>query len=137
MCVVCSMSRHVCLTVPAMRTSKSGCSLRLWWAWSSAYATRRWGLLEEEERDERTSARGTSGVVRELALLDGTTRREDVGVSWIKHRAGCWGVLLLDAEERGLDVLLVVAEQHVLDLRNQLGSRVGPCGECAAPGPAR
>ena len=95
------------------------------------------GLLEEEERDERTSARGTSGVVRELALLDGTTRREDVGVSWIKHRAGCWGVLLLDAEERGLDVLLVVAEQHVLDLRNQLGSRVGPCGECAAPGPAR
>ena len=27
MCVVYSMSRHVCLTVPTMRTSKFGCSV--------------------------------------------------------------------------------------------------------------
>ena len=58
----------------------------------------------EEERDERTSARCTSGAVRELALLDGTTRRDRVRLRVLDQAPrGCWGVLLLDVEERGRD----------------------------------
>ena len=62
------------------------------------------GFLDVEERDERTSARCSSGAVRELALLDGTTRRDRVRLRVLDQAPrGCWGVLLLDVEERGRD----------------------------------
>ena len=61
-------------------------------------------VLDVEERDERTSARCSSGAVRELALLDGTTRRDRVRLRVLDQAPrGCWGVLLLDVEERGRD----------------------------------
>ena len=75
----------------------------------------------------RTMARGTSGTVRELALLDGVTHSARSPVCLIKHHAGCWGVRVLVVTERAVCVAVVVVRAAGLVLRNQLESRVGPC----------
>ena len=87
-------------------------------------------LLYEEERVVRTMARGTSGTVRELALLDGVTHSARSPVCLIKHHAGCWGVRVL-VTERAVCVAVVVVRAAGLVLRNQLESRVRPCVGCA------
>ena len=73
----------------------------------------------------RTMARGTSGTVQELALLDGVTHSARSPVCLIKHHAGCWGVRVLVTERLG------VCRAAGLVLRNQLESRVRPCVRCA------
>ena len=78
----------------------------------------------------RTMARGTSGTVRELALLDGVTHSARSPVCLIKHHAGCWGVRVL-VTERAVCVAVVVVRAAGLVLRNQLESRVRPCVGCA------
>ena len=55
----------------------------------------------------RTMARGTSGTVRELALLDGVTHSARSPVCLIKHHAGCWDVRVL-VTERAVCVAVVV-----------------------------
>ena len=86
MCTFSSISRHVCLTVPTMRTSKFGCSVLalLGLVLRVHNASGDGELLFLEERDERTSARCTSGAVRELALLDGVHLRGAAGSSGVE-----------------------------------------------------
>lgn len=136
MCVSCSMSRHVAR--PCRR-----CAPRDRGAWyrsggprcprtisASARTSAERELLYEEERVVRTMARGTSGTVRELALLDGVTHSARSPVCLIKHHAGCWGVRVL-VTERAVCVAVVVVRAAGLVLRNQLESRVRPCVGCA------
>ena len=132
----CSMSRHVAR--PCRR-----CAPRDRGAWyrsggprcprtisASARTSAERELLYEEERVVRTMARGTSGTVRELALLDGVTHSARSPVCLIKHHAGCWGVRVL-VTERAVCVAVVVVRAAGLVLRNQLESRVRPCVRCA------